>query len=200
MTQLLLEATKECRSCGYDLLLSCYSYHPQTRDRLQGVCKQCVRAAVRASVKCYDECPCCGGVKSSSAPQCRTCYQGSITHCPHGHEYTPENTKSNGQGGKVCKTCAKENTKRRKLVLIAQAAAIIDQAKDRPCVDCGVQYHPAAMQFDHVRGQKLYTISRWRSNPRTSMETLVAEIAKCDIRCANCHATRHALEREAAAA
>ncbi len=27
------------------------------------------------------------------------------THCPHGHQYTPENTYLNSVGGRVCKTC-----------------------------------------------------------------------------------------------
>jgi len=30
------------------------------------------------------------------------------THCPRGHEYTPENTGRDGKGGRRCKTCHRE--------------------------------------------------------------------------------------------
>jgi hypothetical protein len=29
------------------------------------------------------------------------------THCPQGHEYTPENTRINASGGRACKACHK---------------------------------------------------------------------------------------------
>ncbi len=61
--------------------------------------------------------------------------------------------------------------------------------KDHPCVDCGQVFHFAAMDFDHVRGEKVAGISRLAAQP-ASMEKILAEVAKCDIRCANCHRTR----------
>jgi len=53
------------------------------------------------------------------------------------------------------------------------------------CKDCGYNENPAALQFDHM-WWKIYNVSelvwRWYS------ETLIyQEIAKCEIRCANCH-------------
>lgn len=35
-----------------------------------------------------------------------------ITHCPRQHEYTPENTHITKQGGRVCRTCARERMRR----------------------------------------------------------------------------------------
>lgn len=29
------------------------------------------------------------------------------THCPRGHEYTPENTRRNGRGSRECKACVR---------------------------------------------------------------------------------------------
>jgi hypothetical protein len=45
------------------------------------------------------------------------------------------------------------------------------------------------MHFDHVRGEKLFNISRcaWHG---ITLAKLKVEIAKCDVVCANCHAIR----------
>ena len=53
------------------------------------------------------------------------------------------------------------------------------------CMDCGYNAHSAALDFDHVRGDKMQNISRCQS-----MEALLIEIAKCDVVCANCHRVR----------
>lgn len=59
----------------------------------------------------------------------------------------------------------------------------------RPCADCGAVFHPAAMQFDHRPGtDKLANVANLaRQNCRLR---LLAEIEKCDLVCANCHAVR----------
>lgn len=58
-----------------------------------------------------------------------------------------------------------------------------------PCVDCNTTFPPECMDFDHVVGDKVagiaYMISR--SYPRDS---IVAEMAKCELVCANCHRIR----------
>jgi hypothetical protein len=77
------------------------------------------------------------------------------------------------------------------------ARAIITAAKAHPCVDCGVQYPHYVMQLDH-RGDKLFTVSSVISSGPIkgirrrdiTLEMLQAEIAKCDVVCANCHAAR----------
>lgn len=56
---------------------------------------------------------------------------------------------------------------------------------EHPCVDCGIA-NPVVLEFDHVRGSKLYTIANMPTK-KCSLDTVIAEIAKCDIRCANCH-------------
>ena len=74
----------------------------------------------------------------------------------------------------------------RKHRAIAQAA--LDALRAGPCVDCGVQYPPAAMEFDHVRGVKRFEITTTNYRHRGFAE----ELAKCELRCANCHRIRHA--------
>jgi hypothetical protein len=53
------------------------------------------------------------------------------------------------------------------------------------CVDCGYSDR-RALQFDHVRGEKVLAVSEMVCRG-TSVDTIKAEIAKCEVRCANCH-------------
>lgn len=54
-----------------------------------------------------------------------------------------------------------------------------------PCVDCG-ESDPIVLEFDHVGGNKMATISGMMKN-RTAWPGILREIAKCVVRCANCH-------------
>jgi len=60
---------------------------------------------------------------------------------------------------------------------------------DAVCMDCGQNWPPVALGFDHVpeRGAKSFSISASASK---SHEAIKAEIAKCDIVCHSCHAIR----------
>lgn len=60
---------------------------------------------------------------------------------------------------------------------------------ENPCLDCLSFYPYYVMDFDHVRGTKLGDVSDLSSkwcNPAV----LMAEIAKCDLVCSNCHRER----------
>lgn len=69
---------------------------------------------------------------------------------------------------------------------------IIVAAKDCPCSDCGVRYPYYVMDFDHREGKKFQIGSR---GTRT-IGMMLAEIAKCDVVCANCHREREHQRRE----
>lgn len=57
----------------------------------------------------------------------------------------------------------------------------------RGCVDCGYREHAIALQFDHVGDDKKASVSNLiRSD--YSWKTVLLEIEKCEVRCANCHA------------
>lgn len=62
----------------------------------------------------------------------------------------------------------------------------IRQAKRQPCTDCDTEYPYYVMQFDHVRGEKLFNLSSYTGGYKRIDE----EIAKCDVVCANCHFIR----------
>ena len=64
----------------------------------------------------------------------------------------------------------------------------IRKAKDKPCADCGVKYPHYVMDLDHNGQEKVIKIAQ--SVGRVSDERLLAEIAKCDVVCANCHRER----------
>lgn len=59
-----------------------------------------------------------------------------------------------------------------------------DYLLHNPCVDCG-ETDIVVLEFDH-RGEKLFSIGA-SNNKSKSLAAVVAEVAKCDVRCANCH-------------
>lgn len=62
---------------------------------------------------------------------------------------------------------------------------VLEYLSNHPCVDCG-ETDPIVLEFDHVRGEKIKNVSRMVAR-KVSVENLLAEINKCDVRCANCH-------------
>ena len=60
----------------------------------------------------------------------------------------------------------------------------------KPCADCGGTFHPCAMDFDHVRGEKVVNLSLIARY--SSAAALVSEVKKCDLVCSNCHRIRTA--------
>ena len=56
---------------------------------------------------------------------------------------------------------------------------------EHPCVDCG-NSNIRCLEFDHVRGNKSASITRML-NTAVTWSAIEAEIAKCEVRCANCH-------------
>lgn len=54
------------------------------------------------------------------------------------------------------------------------------------CTDCGIKDH-RVIEFDHVAGNKAINISQMRHH---SWDAVLAEIAKCEPVCANCHKIR----------
>lgn len=64
----------------------------------------------------------------------------------------------------------------------------INEIKSQPCNDCGESYPYYVMQFDHIGDDKVANVSRLlRTRGWPAIE---AEIAKCEVVCANCHAVR----------
>lgn len=56
---------------------------------------------------------------------------------------------------------------------------------ENPCVDCG-EADIVVLDFDHVRGEKCSDISIMVRRG-LGLQTIAAEVEKCEVRCANCH-------------
>jgi hypothetical protein len=64
-------------------------------------------------------------------------------------------------------------------------------AKAKPCADCGRLFPYYVMEFDHRDGEtKCFNIADAMGPHRVGKKRLLAEMAKCDVVCANCHRER----------
>ena len=86
----------------------------------------------------------------------------------------------------LCKDCLRRYRK----ALRRAKADVIQEYKERPCMDCGISYPYYVMDFDHVRGEKRFNVSS--SYTSYSWADIIDEIAKCDVVCSNCHRIRTA--------
>lgn len=72
---------------------------------------------------------------------------------------------------------------------VARKKQYIRSLKERtPCADCGGHYPYWVMDFDHLR-DKVFEISDMVFGT-CNLRRLQAEIAKCEVVCANCHRER----------
>lgn len=118
--------------------------------------------------------------------------------------YPSFGSKGKGRFQQFCKECQREYARQhyqnnkasyneRNERYRQRLRLILQDAKARPCQDCGIQYPPFIMDFDHREGtHKLDHVGRFILYTK---KMLLAEIAKCDVVCANCHRMRTHLRR-----
>lgn len=128
---------------------------------------------------------------------CSVCYQDK--------DESEYHAKSPGRLKAHCKSCQREKwlawygdeENRKKHIAHNRPHAIknkrklletIQVLKKRPCTDCGVEYPPYVMDFDHVRGEKVSNVSQIINVG--SLAKALAEIEKCEVVCSNCHRIR----------
>lgn len=69
------------------------------------------------------------------------------------------------------------------------AAFVLDYLRTHSCVDCG-ESDPIVLEFDHIRGKTgLVSRMRWAGG---SLDAIVIELERCEVRCVNCHMRRTA--------
>lgn len=73
----------------------------------------------------------------------------------------------------------------------AEVRDYLVKVKANPCTDCGGTFPPEAMDFDHL-GSKDFSVGNFGSH---GLARVKAEIAKCELVCANCHRVRTTARR-----
>jgi len=107
-----------------------------------------------------------------------------------------------GRVGRCCKGCyrvlqrdfyqrnraaelarTKKNRKRRSFEVRVK---YLEYLRQHPCVDCG-ESDPVVLDADHVGDNKTWNVSQLVGRGRFSWDRAITELAKCEIRCSNCH-------------
>jgi hypothetical protein len=130
----------------------------------------------------------------------------TIKHCPKcdkdkslEEDFYKNRSKKDGHQA-ICKECVGKNTNRyyvrNKSRLKSKIEAsrikranenkeyVLSYLREHPCVDCG-EGDPVVLEFDHI-GKKTRNIAAMITRGN-SIEAIQAEIAQCQVRCANCH-------------
>jgi hypothetical protein len=110
--------------------------------------------------------------------------------------------KARGRRDNLCRPCRsayhREHYEANRQRYIDQAAAqkkrlrhertayLIAYFETHPCVDCG-ERDPVVLEFDHLR-DKSFDIGQALSY--RNWQSILDEMAKCDVVCANCHSRR----------
>jgi hypothetical protein len=78
---------------------------------------------------------------------------------------------------------------RKRTVVEERAWELLTFLGDRPCVDCG-ESDPLVLEFDHI-GEKSFNVGKGLRD--CNWQSVLDEIGKCEVVCANCHRRRTAL-------
>ena len=84
------------------------------------------------------------------------------------------------------------NAKRKDLFL-QRTIYLIEYFSTHPCVDCG-ETDPVVLEFDHLR-DKSFDVAQ--ALPARNWQSILDEITKCEVVCANCHRRRTSRRRRA---
>ena len=98
-------------------------------------------------------------------------------------EKKDDDTPSTGSEYSMCKRSERRERIKRKMM---------DFYKIHPCVDCG-QSDPRVLDFDHIN-TKRYNISTLLKK-EYSWESILEEAKNCEVRCANCHRIKTAINQ-----
>ena len=115
--------------------------------------------------------------------------------------------RPNGRPYSHCKLCqnayGREHYKNNTNYYVEKAAAlnakllaanrqwVLDYLQSHPCIDCG-ETDPIVLEFDHRDPtEKTNNVSSLMTR---KPEMLQAEVVKCDVRCANCHRRKTAIQ------
>jgi hypothetical protein len=84
--------------------------------------------------------------------------------------------------------------RRQQRVVLETRAWMIDYLRQHPCVDCAIS-NIRVLEFDHRDPASKAAEVSFLARSGYSLARVVEEVAKCDVRCANCHRMRTHLQR-----
>jgi hypothetical protein len=177
---------KRCVRCCVEKPLECYSTDNKRKDGKYVYCKDCVKLfRPLAAMRDLDR------IAAALTKVCSACKAGKPLD-----QFRPRGDGKGLDGLKsICKSCERDKNRKHNQTALrsgSRAANIMRNALhlrayllEHPCIDCG-ESDPIVLDFDHVRGEKKFNVS---SGVRRmfSIAVLDEEIAKCEVRCANCH-------------
>ena len=136
-------------------------------------------------IKCYR----CGGLKPADEFAWRRKHRNQRdSFCrPCRAEYKREHYLANRQRYIDNAAASKQR------IRLERTKQLLRYFKDHPCVDCG-ESDPVVLEFDHLR-DKSFNIAEALHN--RTWDDVLAEIAKCEVVCANCHRRRTSSRRGA---
>ena len=92
---------------------------------------------------------------------------------------------------KECKSNSPSRIKANRHTYIRNNQKYKEYKKTLECINCGYNEDPTKLEFHHRDSTtKLFNVSHYASK-RSFNETILKEIAKCDVMCKPCHAAEH---------
>lgn len=139
-------------------------FYPAPRRKIVLV-KRCTRCKVEKPV---GEFHCRARAKDGLQPSCKACAHDAMVAW---YQQNSEHHRANRQA-------------RKERIRTEFRTAMVGLR----CIDCG-EDDPCVLEFDHVRGQKTCAVSVMVGSG-WSLSRIMEEVAKCEVRCANCHRRR----------
>lgn len=187
--------TKKCRTCGDVKPIDEFDRRSDT-GRLRTVCKLCRRTYQNERYRCSAP-PSSRSRRLIGAAELFRCTRCGVMKSADGF---PRRAAASVYLHSWCRTCfamykAERHQRHhdREMVRIrrnrARAAAanrarVAEHLSEHPCVDCG-EDDLVVLEFDHLRDKEA-NVSRLVASG-VSWDRVMAEIEKCQVRCANCH-------------
>lgn len=196
---------KICTVCGQDKLMDLFMVSRQSLDGRTSLCQSCVN--LRAALRHRRSKKFVNNLKNAPCLDCGLTFPPVCMDFDHVRGHKRKNvsamnafsasvvTNEIAKCDLVCAVCHRVRTKKRVSATTSTRYAQLRQnflmklslIKSSPCLDCKRRYPAEAMDFDHVRGEKLKGVATmWGC----SWGKVLTEIAKCDLVCACCHRIR----------
>ena len=143
---------------------------------MDGTSKRCTKCLSDFPI---DDFPFANKAKGTRQSRCKGCVKA------RSKQWYLDNKERHLEG---CKAGTKRWRAKKKL----EAQELVNSIKSGPCTDCKHSFRPWQMQFDHrdPTTKEFNVASAVHHAFEHPIETILREIEKCDLVCANCHADR----------